>query len=355
MFGEARLVSMKCPDCGDHLVPHREMPGFWYSPSCGGTYVKDNSGNLFKVEISGKVETFVGDTERERHADNAKQLLNLKEYGRAQSEFEYLIKNFPDDYRGWLGYYMIPFDKYTYTGTWNAPDSKLLSNAVRLNRAATLNHLERFFKIYGAHIRLKDDKRTSLDLAFNPLKARTLDDFTSWLLFDGLSTFLELEHQPLTALLYQLSSEYYEQMIEGKILPVYSTKLPKNLNKDAFISCEHITAESNELVSLLSSFGCTIKTRKRYKQSKDFDIVVISPFDTKNEITLSSNRVSHSFTLFGKWLYLQKESRFILLPRSLTQSDVWRFGGRCPYCGSNFKGFFTKVCPNPQCGRPKDY
>lgn len=28
---------------------------------------------------------------------------------------------------------------------------------------------------------------------------------------------------------------------------------------------------------------------------------------------------------------------------------------KCRYCGSNFKGLFSKVCSNPNCGRPKDY
>lgn len=358
MAGGTTLVGMKCPDCGDHLVPHQDMPGFWYSPSCGGTYAQDNTGNLFKVEISGRVETFVGNTERERHAENAKQFLALREYARADSEFEYLIKNFPEDYRGWLGHYMIPFQKDLDTGEWKAPDPSGLNNALRLNRAETLKHLDRFFERYGEHLRLQNATNTAMNLSFESIQIQTIDAFTKWMLFDGLSTFLALEHQPLTARLYQLSSEYYEQCTEGKLLPYYSNSIPKNLNKPAPIRCGNITAASNELVSLLSSFGCTTKIRKRGKNSNYYDIIIFSPFDSKKEIELNQDHKNHSFTIFGKWLYLENMNRFILLPRALTQSDVWRFGGHCPYCGSAFKGLFTKVCPNPQCthyGQPKDY
>ena len=294
MFTGTKLVSMKCPDCGDHLKPHEKMQGFWYSPHCGGTFAKDNSGNLFKVEISGRVETFVGDTERERHAENAKQFLKLKEYGCAGSEFEYLTKNFPEDFRGWLGTFMIPFDIYLDTGEWKSVDSKQLNNAVRLNRTETLKHLDCFFEQYGEHLRLINSTAKTVDFSFESIQTQTIDAFTKWLLFDNILSFLALEHQPLTARLYQLASEYYDLCTEGKLIPISLTKLPNNLNKSAAIFCQHITATSNELVSLLSNFGCTIKIRKKYC------IVVISPYSSKKQIELDQNHKYHSFYLFGK-------------------------------------------------------
>lgn len=350
MMGESPFVGLACQGCGDNLIPHKEMPGFWFCPSCGRSYAKDNRGNLFQIEISGRVETFVGNTERERHAENAKQFIKLKEYQRAESEFEYLIENFPDDYRGWLGGFMVFSDQYLSGKSYGVPGQKRLENALRLNRAETLNCLDHFFKMYGAHIRLADDERTEMDLTFNPLKARTIDDFTRRLLFEDLSFYLELEHRPLTAFLYHLSSEYYDLVTVGKILPAYPDKLPQNLNRPALITCEQITAESNELISLLTSFGCTAKIEKQSYHSR---IIITSPFNTKKVINLSSDQSTHSFTLFGKWLYLKEKGMYILLPRALTQSEVWRFGGRCPVCGSSFKGVFRKVCSNPHCGRPK--
>ena len=302
-------------------------------------------GNIYAIEIKGSVEVFQGNAEKERLAKNADNFLQLAEWKLAKEELWTLTRNYPDDYRGWLGLYKIPFVIYFSGGDFSPPEFKNFENALRLNREEALHFFDYLIKEYGEDLRLQHSDKKVRDLSFNGyLQKDTIDAFTQWLLFKALKSYLEIEYVPLTTFLYRLSKNYFDSFIDGKILPASTEEIPVNINAPDW--CYVNNQEYYLLQGIFKYFGCRVVLSQS-------DYIVFSPIEKGKSITLYRNISYYAFKLMGKWLEYCGE--LFLLPYTPQLTDIRKAAGVCPNCGAIFSGLLHKRCTNPKCRLPKDY
>lgn len=336
---------LQCSGCGANLKPKEDGSGLWKCEFCGKPHVVDMLGNIYAIEIKGSVEVFQGNAEKERLAKNADNFLQLAEWKLAKEELWTLTRNYPDDYRGWLGLYKIPFVIYFSGGDFSPPEFKNFENALRLNREEALHFFDYLIKEYGEDLRLQHSDKKVRDLSFNGyLQKDTIDAFTQWLLFKALKSYLEIEYVPLTTFLYRLSKNYFDSFMDGKILPASTEEIPVNINAPDW--CYVNNQEYYLLQGIFKYFGCRVVLSQS-------DYIVFSPIEKGKSITLYRNISYYAFKLMGKWLEYCGE--LFLLPYTPQLTDIRKAAGVCPNCGAIFSGLLHKRCTNPKCRLPKDY
>ena len=91
---------------------------------------------------------------------------------------------------------------------------------------------------------------------------------------------------------------------------------------------------------LLSKYGVEINANYNYKV-----------------ISVSNDGILYNMKAINSNIKYDKGYNYNIFVEDIRYSliEFRKAAKKCQYCGSNLKGVFTKVCSNPQCGRPKDY
>ena len=91
------MQKLQCELCGSVDIA-RTDDGFFRCEHCGCKYTLEQAKAML-----GTVETTTGTAERERLLANAQTQFNLGQFAAAEKTYSEVTKQFPDDYRGWLG------------------------------------------------------------------------------------------------------------------------------------------------------------------------------------------------------------------------------------------------------------
>jgi len=102
---------LQCDICGGNLIMQAggELAK---CDSCGMEFSKERLCEKVQeikgtVKVEGAVETVRGDAEKERLLKNAETYTNLNDFEEAKIIYLEIIKEYPDDYRGWWGIFII--------------------------------------------------------------------------------------------------------------------------------------------------------------------------------------------------------------------------------------------------------
>ena len=99
------MQKLQCELCGSVDIV-RTDDGFFQCQHCGCKYTLAQAKALL-----GTVETTIGTAELERLLKNAKTFLDIGKFEDAEKVYTEITKQFPDDYRGWLGFLWIAYRK----------------------------------------------------------------------------------------------------------------------------------------------------------------------------------------------------------------------------------------------------
>ena len=91
------MQKLQCELCGSVDIV-RTDDGFFRCEHCGCKYTLEQAKAML-----GTVETTIGTAERERLLANAQTQFDLGQFAAAEKTYSEVTKQFPDDYRGWLG------------------------------------------------------------------------------------------------------------------------------------------------------------------------------------------------------------------------------------------------------------
>ena len=108
------MQKLQCELCGSVDIV-RTDGGFFQCQHCGCKYTLEQAKALLST-----VETTIGKAELERLLKNAKTYYDLKQFYEAKKTYDEITKQFPDDYRGWLGLLRLEYRNYMYND-WATP------------------------------------------------------------------------------------------------------------------------------------------------------------------------------------------------------------------------------------------
>ena len=108
------MQKLQCELCGSVDIV-RTDDGFFQCQHCGCKYTLEQAKALL-----GTVETTIGKAELERLLKNAKTYYDIEQFDEAKNTYEEVTKQFPDDYRGWLGLLRLEYRNYMYND-WATP------------------------------------------------------------------------------------------------------------------------------------------------------------------------------------------------------------------------------------------
>ena len=100
------MQKLQCELCGSVDIV-RGDDGFFHCEHCGCKYTLEQAKALL-----GTVETTIGTAELERLLKNAKTQYDIGEFSEAENTYTQVTKQFPDDYRGWLGLLRVSYRQY---------------------------------------------------------------------------------------------------------------------------------------------------------------------------------------------------------------------------------------------------
>ncbi len=100
------MQKLQCELCGSVDIV-RTDDGFFRCEHCGCKYTLEQAKAMLST-----VETTIGTAELERLLRNAKAQYDIEQFDAAKSTYEEITKQFPDDYRGWLGLVQIYLRSY---------------------------------------------------------------------------------------------------------------------------------------------------------------------------------------------------------------------------------------------------
>ena len=122
------MQKLQCELCGSVDII-RTNDGCFQCQHCGCKYTLEQAKALL-----GTVETTIGTAERDRLLKNAKTQYDIGEFSEAENTYTQVTKQFPDDYRGWLGLLRLEYRNYMYN-EWATPDpesTKLLQKHLNI-------------------------------------------------------------------------------------------------------------------------------------------------------------------------------------------------------------------------------
>ncbi len=100
------MQKLQCELCGSVDIV-RTDDGFFQCQHCGCKYTLAQAKALL-----GTVETTIGTAELERLLKNAKTFLDIGKFEDAEKVYTDITKQFPDDYRGWLGLLWVAYRRH---------------------------------------------------------------------------------------------------------------------------------------------------------------------------------------------------------------------------------------------------
>ena len=122
------MQKLQCELCGSVDII-RTNDGCFQCQHCGCKYTLEQAKALL-----GTVETTIGTAELERLLRNAKAQYDIEQFDAAKSTYEEITKQFPDDYRGWLGLLRLEYRNYMYNNSISPTDgmTKLLQKHLNI-------------------------------------------------------------------------------------------------------------------------------------------------------------------------------------------------------------------------------
>ena len=116
------MQKLQCELCGSVDIV-RTDDGFFRCEHCGCKYTLEQAKAML-----GTVETTIGTAERERLLANAQTQYDLGQFAAAEKTYSEVTKQFPDDYRGWLGLLRVDCKYYLAGERVYLPGTKLNSS-----------------------------------------------------------------------------------------------------------------------------------------------------------------------------------------------------------------------------------
>lgn len=303
-----------------------------------------------QVSITGAVETVTGNAEKERILKNAETYIQIKEFDKAIQAYQQIIKQFPEDYRGWWGLYTTPIHCYFTTGMFAETEPNALRNAYNLcnDKSVLTDYFDEIIKKYGNSLKLVPTNDTiNYVLNKKPTNASSLDSFTAWLLFTQERN-LPYYTESFKAFIAQLSSLYALGLKNGTIY--VSQDQCKSIPRDNKLYIDASSFYLGALINAISTFNnarnSTAPITPGTKSPCFYKVGWGNNFADITQIT----------GIFGRWIYTvnkKGEAVALLSSREITKEMIYRLHGRCQHCGGIFKGILNPVCK--QCGKLKDY
>lgn len=304
------------------------------------------------VKVEGPVEMVMGDSQKEHNFKNADTYIMLGEYEKAVEAYMQMIRDFPEDYRGWWGICSLEFTKFINNRDYSVPggsedtliDAKYFDNALRLagDSSPFVAYFERFLEAHGDAPRL-DSAVSQVYSDFSEHCCRVqprLSVFSRWLLFSADDVFSRLENDGLNEFLKGFKLRYVNAVLTGGLLPerafdvkFWGQYLPDHplIASRPFVSCVSGILASMKVKIYASESGCHF-----FRNGAGRNIYLTNNINT---------------AIIGRWMICGTES--ILLTRPVDKAEFFRAGGLCTSCGGSFRGVFSKTCS--VCGRKKDY
>lgn len=348
------MKPLRCDFCNGQLVMDGSRE-FAVCEFCGTEYMKETIQDKIQeirgqVTITGAVETVTGDAEKERILKNAITYIQIKEFDKAIQSYQQIIKQFPDDYRGWWGLYTTPIYRYFTTGIYAEAEPNSLRNTYTLckDKSILTDYFKEVIKKYGNTLRLVPTTETiNYVLNKKTTAANSLDTFTAWLLFTQ-SKNLPYYGENFKSFIAQLSELYTAGIKDGTVFAKQGQWNPILCN-----SVHYINASSfylGTLVGAISSFNNARNSRAPIKPGTK------SPCFYKVGWGNNYADITQITGIYGRWIYTinkKGEAVALLSSREITLDMIYRLYGTCQHCGGMFKGIFNPVCK--KCGKPKDY
>ncbi len=116
------MQKLQCELCGSVDIV-RTDDGFFRCEHCGCKYTLEQAKAML-----GTVETTIGTAERDRLLANAQTQFDLGQFAAAEKTYSEVTKQFPDDYRGWLGLLRVNCKYYLAGERIYLPGTKLNSS-----------------------------------------------------------------------------------------------------------------------------------------------------------------------------------------------------------------------------------
>lgn len=322
------MQAIKCELCGSNEFT--KVEGLFQCNHCNTKYTLEEAKKLM---VSGTVEVVTGNAEKERLLKNAETFIALEKVEEAESIFFKLTKEYPNDYRGWVGLFKCqclhnfaddtPFNtkrayiefvskyhQYFFGICDIATTIQKLNDSMDEEIVAHISmYLENIFNIpkhtgvYFEFFRSNFDK-------LGKLKKYFLEKYEKVQYFDKIRS--DFEKLTSRILKFQIFDDISR---ESKII-YHSTDYKRTANY------------SDRIIECLFYYENYIGFHIHATPWEELEKIVI--FETNHKLeNIINDKIEEQ----------QQINRM--------NADV------CLYCGGVFKGIFKKVCSN--CGKPKDY
>ena len=348
------MKPLRCDFCGGQLIMDNSRE-FAVCEFCGTKYMKEIIQDKIQeirgqVSITGAVETVTGDAEKERLLKNAETYIGIREFDKAIQTYQQVIKQFPEDYRGWWGLYTTPVERYFFTGVFLEADKNALRNTYNLcqDKNTIVAYFDTVMKKYGHSLKLiTPADSVNLILAKTTVVPPTPDSFTTWLLFQQGHN-LNFFPNNFKSFIANLSAQYIDGAKSGSVYAPLHHWYPLLCQENLYIDVSSISM--NSIVNLVA-----ITNGARYSMAPITPGTTAPCFykigwgNTYADVTKING-------FFGRWIYTKNingKDVTVLSSRVINIQMLYRFMGRCQHCGGVFSGIFKHVCK--ECGTPKDY
>lgn len=352
------MKALRCDFCGANLVmdPSRE---FATCEFCGTKYTKETIQEKIQeirgsVSISGSVETFQGNTEKERLINNALTNIKIHEYSNAYQSFWDVTKQYPDDYRGWWGLFTTSFEEYFYNGHFNSSAVMIsdFQNAISLckDKSIITSYFDNLAKKYGLILRLTkniDGQYIDSNLNFVYRNAiGVIDSLTYWLIYCTEPIMDKLSPNYLGFTKW-ISNTFAIQFRDGCIAPAEIYSKPPFFQGEWEINLS--TPTTDDFYKMIKTVGPVLANKLGGRFKCDYNA----------NLLIGNKKLSFvdSHSAIGRWVFIQRHAWLgldsLLLRQPLLHSDIYRLNMVCQYCGGQFIGRKQKICQ--KCGKPKDY
>lgn len=350
------MEALKCDFCGGGLIID-DSREFAVCEFCGTKYMASTLRAKIQeirgtVKVEGAIETTVGNAEKERLLENAETYLRIFEYSKAYQTYLSVANQYPNDYRGWWGTFVVLIEQYFETGIFeiNQIDVKAVLNAFNLadNKSVFKTYFDKIADRYGSSLRIiKNIRGDFINPNLKIVNANTLGDidtFSFWLIY-GTTLLFDTFTNKLQKMILELTESFARKLKSGELYPSIVYTCPPLYNSKWNIDITHYKGFCYMISRVL---GCKFST---WQPNPDISS------QTKKVLGRNQVFINEGIALIGKWFFYKSDygrpTERILLPKEISIEDIRKFAGVCIHCGAPFKGAFSKTCS--KCGKAKDY
>lgn len=376
------MAKLECDVCGG-AIEIQQGGQIGICDSCGLKYSMDRIKEKVQeirgtVKIEGAVETFTGNSEKERLLKNAEVLMNLGNISSAKETYEHIIDVYPEEVRAYVGKFYCEIELLPKTYSFKEYKSFALN---RKNYEGTILIINDWKDMYYAHETNKfltlyrgcthsgiHDLYSCGDTFFTERMIKKLDSTTYVeLIKEKCANFDILHEQYINDLISDIESgkirlfintinEYYQNHIPCLLLNYLDT-----LRREAELFESYL-----KKFNLFPYLSQMIEEQKHFYEKVDVDYPVLPKkihkieYFTPTEIVCkvwgycgdAKHDMLVAFELGDNKNLEEARNKIISLCKVPYQQEM-RADYRCQHCGGEFKGLFNKVCR--VCGKPKDY